>query len=605
MFLSRLKVCLSPASRGHLIAAVTVSVALVGVSALVWLDDPERGPAYCRLELAFLRFLEAGYLAALAVVLLGLPILSMLIIRGSRAKPRQRSVLRGLCATFSLALGLVLAEAVSAVWIARAGRPVVPAGGLRQSMLVDRQTLWPPVTMSDVSLPDTFDDPPGDPTLDLVVVGESSALGVPYQKWLSIGQIVAWQLELAVPERPARVQMVATSGDILELQHQRLAKLRRRPDLMIVYCGHNEFASRLNGARDVVHYDDDQAPAGFGLMVDEVESRSALCGLIHQAEEKCRLQLPPAPTGRRGLVDTPVYTPAEYTLLLTDFRRRLDAIAAFAERVRATAVFVIPPANDAGFEPSRSYLPASTPRWRRAAFQHEFEAAAALEARDPVAAIAAYRALLTGQPGFAEAHYRLARLLDQTGDLEGAYAHYVAARDHDGYPVRCMSAFQNVYREVAARHDVILVDGQAELHAIGFRGMLDDRLFQDAMHPSLRGQIALAQAILRQLCSRRALGWPADRPAPRVDPAQCARHFGVDRDAWKDICLWGTHFGAYASGLRYDPAPRRLRQRIYSEAYDRLVAGAAVESLGLSNVGIPEPVPAVDGAGVIRNAGSG
>jgi hypothetical protein len=29
-------------------------------------------------------------------------------------------------------------------------------------------------------------------------------------------------------------------------------------------------------------------------------------------------------------------------------------------------------------------------------------------------------------------------------------------------------------------------------------------------------------------------------------------------------------------------------------AYDRLVAGEAVESLGLPDVGIPEPVPAVD-----------
>ncbi len=344
-----------------------------------------------------------------------------------------------------------------------------------------------------------FADPPGDSDIDLVVVGESSAKGIPYQAWLSIGRLVAWKLQEAIPGAFVRVQILANSGDTLELQHQRLARLDRRPDLLIVYSGHNEFGSRLNGARDLPHYVDDRAPGAWRLVREQVEAVSPLCELIRQASEKCRLELPPAPGGDRDLVDRPAYTPGEYALLLADFRRRLDAIATYAGRVGATAVFLIPPGNDAGFEPNRSFLPAETPRAIREAFRRDFLEARRLEGVNPAAATAAYRALVARQPGFAEAHYRLGLLLDRNGDEEGAYRHFIAARDLDGYPIRCTVAFQDVYREIAARHDVILVDGQAELHAIGDRGQLDDHLFQDAMHPSLRGQIALAQAILRSL----------------------------------------------------------------------------------------------------------
>jgi lysophospholipase L1-like esterase len=584
----------APTRRIPRLAAVAVPAAIGIGAALFWLNDQIGTPAYWRAGLVFLTGVEAAYLVAVASVLVGVPVLTLLAIRRRRQGARRSIVARAWLVGASLAISLMMAESVAAVRLHRARHStVVPVGGLNRSMRVDRQRMWPPVSLEDVELPTRFADPPGDAVIDLVVVGESSAEGIPYQAWLSIGQLVAWKLGEAIPGRHVRLQIVATSGDTLELQHQRLARLERRPDLLIVYCGHNEFGSRLNGARDLPHYVDDRTPGAWRLLMEEVEAVSPLCELIRQASEQCRLELPPAPAGDRDLVDRPAYTPGEYALLLADFRRRLDAIATYAGRVGATAVFLIPPGNDAGFEPNRSFLPPETPRPLREAFRRDFLEARRLEGVDPAAATAAYRALVDRQPGFAEAHYRMGLLLDRAGDAEGAYRHFIAARDLDGYPVRCTVAFQDVYREIAARHDVILVDGQAELHAIGDRGRLDDHLFQDAMHPSLRGQIALAQAILRSLQARRAFGWPEGIPTPVIDPSRCVEHFGLGREAWKTICLWGIRFGDYTRWLRHDPTPHARRRRAYAEAYDRLVAGEAVESLGLPNIGIPRPVPTV------------
>jgi lysophospholipase L1-like esterase len=411
---------------------------------------------------------------------------------------------------------------------------------------------------------------------------------------VSVGAIVAWQLQEILPARPARLQVLAESGHTLEWQQRRLQHVTRRPEILIIYAGHNEISGRLFWWRDPPYYFDDELPTAWSLMVERAEAVSPLCGMIRETADKCRIAIPPPRTGYRALVDVPVYTSTEFTTLLLDFRRRLEAVVTYAERVGAIPVLILPPANDAGFEPNRSFLPAATPRGERNAFARDFLAARRLESGDPAAAITAYRALLARQPGFAEAHYRLAQLLDRASAWDEAYEHYVAARDLDGYPMRCVTAFHDIYREVAARHDCILIDSQAYFHAIGRHGLLDDHLFFDGMHPSFRGQIALAQAVLHSLRERGAFGWPADSPAPIIDPARCAEHFGLKRAAWRYVCAWGIMFYDLCHSMLYDQTRRRAMKQVFATAVDRIDAGEPAESLGIPSVGVPEPVPVSD-----------
>ena len=135
----------------------------------------------------------------------------------------------------------------------------------------------------------------------------------------------------------------------------------------------------------------------------------------------------------------------------------------YCRQIGALPILVAPPGNDAGFEPNRSILPPETPRAEREAFARAFQEARAREQTDPAGSIAAYRALIERQPGFAESHFRLARLLEARGDYEEAYRHYIEARDLDGHPFRCLTSFQDVYRELASEYEAILVDGQARL----------------------------------------------------------------------------------------------------------------------------------------------
>jgi hypothetical protein len=124
-------------------------------------------------------------------------------------------------------------------------------------------------------------------------------------------------------------------------------------------------------------------------------------------------------------------------------------------------------------------------------------------------------------------------------------------------------------------------------HAIGWHGLLDDHLFQDNVHPSFAGHVALAQGILDALHTRRAWGWTGGNNAPRIDFAQCASHFGLQAKDWRDIADRAYGFQHAASSLCYDPAQRRAKMRAWANAMKRLAAGEAPESVGLPNVGVP------------------
>ena len=82
----------------------------------------------------------------------------------------------------------------------------------------------------------------------IVVLGGSSASGEPFWPWLSVGQIVAWQLAEAVADRRFECEVVAYPGDSLEMQHHKLASLKRRPDgAVIIYAWPQRIRRAIRG----------------------------------------------------------------------------------------------------------------------------------------------------------------------------------------------------------------------------------------------------------------------------------------------------------------------------------------------------------------------
>ena len=464
-----------------------------------------------RIRLGFLTALLSGYLVVLAISLVGGVTLGWQCWRQRRRGPRRvhPAKARGLLFCLAMLLALGMAEITAGIWLGWTHRvPVLPVSF--------------PVKDESPNLPTRFASTE-DEAVHIVMVGESSAEGVPYQGWLSVGEIVAWQLRRAIPGRTFRVENQARPGTRLEQMHQRLAKLTHRPDAIIIYAGHNEFYARHAWTHEVSpYYLGDQgvlAPVPFRKIAERF---SRLVRLIDEAIDREQVAAPPPRIVRR-LIDAPSHTSQEHAELLADFRNRMEAIVSYCRQIGALPILISPPGNDADFEPNRSILPPECPRAEREAFAHAFEEARAREEADPAGSIAAYRVLIERQPGFAESHFRLARLLEARARYEEAYLHYIEARDLDGHPLRCLSSFQNVYREMASKFKAILIDGQAVFHSRHPHGMLDDYLFNDGFSSVVGGPCRAGRGR-----SRRAQGsgglWLArncTRSQDRLDGMRC------------------------------------------------------------------------------------
>ncbi len=357
-------------------------------------------------------------------------------------------------------------------------------------------------------LPRTLPASP-DNALRVVVIGGSSARGYPYHPRFSIGQIVAWRLGLAVPGRRVDLEILAHGGANLEGQYRKLSQIKYKPDALIIYSGHNELWTRYPWARRVRPSTD---------VASWARRRSPLARLIDEAIDANRVDAPPGAALAPPMIDWPTCDAAERAACLADFRRHMGQILAFCSRLDVLPILVIPPSNEGGWEPSRTVMPDSATAEERDAVARELESA---RTAGGDRAEAAYESLLSRWPGLAEAHFRLGRILRARGRSDEARRHFLDAREADGFVSRCPQAFQDVYRDLAAR-GTILIDGPAILRAMSTDGILDFNLFHDAHHPAFRAHVALAAAVLRAMHERGSLGWPAGF-APDLGPAECAR----------------------------------------------------------------------------------
>jgi hypothetical protein len=367
--------------------------------------------------------------------------------------------------------------------------------------------------------------------------------------------------------------------------HTKLATTRRRPELAILFAGHNEFSSRFDWGHSAYYYYDQIPPTPLTLQ-SLARRYSPLLRLIEETAQSLSVSVHPPHVITRQLVDVPVCTSEQYAERLTEFRARLGVMVTYLERIGAQVVLVIPPGNEAGLEPNRSFLPSSTLRADREAFASKFLAAREDESRNRLAAETAYLRLLEEQPRFAEGHFRLARMLEHDGRWDDAYQHYVAARDLDGMPFRLPSDYQQIYKDVGVEHPrATLIDGPAEFHAKAENGIVDDAFFADGLQPSLNGYTVLAQAILTKMQERRMFGWSADTPRPIVTPLACATHFQMNEARWQVVCNYTAWFYGRTAYLRYKPSERLAKEAKYGKAALELKAGVPFESVHLPGVG--------------------
>ncbi len=585
------------------IAAVVGAFLLLGAG-LPWLRAVTPHWMVIRIQIIFLWVLLGAFLLAVPAAAIGIVWSWTAIVRARKRRDRARfnRAMKWALLSSSCMASLMVMEAVVRfadqqsyrIPDPQLNKKKAPAPRGTRSPEIrprPRDRIGPGTEVQNDSLPSELPDAKtaGVADIRILVIGESSAKGEPYEPWVSVGQIVGWKLASVFPGRSVNVDVRARGGYCLEQALLPLNTLDYKPDAIILFSGHNEFHARYGWSRNVAHYADEGLESLLGLQ-ELARSSSSTTHEIFRNLDRFYGEAPPPPHISRELVDHPCFTPREYQYLLEEFERRLDSLLSYCKRVGTLPILIVPGSNDGAYEPSRSILAWNTTRQARAAFATEFRAARETEASDPPKAIALYRRLIAQHPEFAESHYRLGKLLVGTGDWNDAAREFAVARDEDALPVRCQSDFRALFSSVARRGDSMLVDAPSILAKISPHGILDDYIFHDAHHMNLLGTIAVAHDMLEQLRARHAFGWPDATAVPQIDLEQCARHFKIDRKKLVQVCerTWGFYSRqAYA---RYDPAVRVDVQQRFERAAIAIMTASPLDDSAPRSLTSMQPI---------------
>jgi tetratricopeptide (TPR) repeat protein len=410
--------------------------------------------------------LRVAILSLWLFVLGGIPIIAWRLANRPRGAARSASALGKLW--FSALVFLLASE---------------PSAALVGRVLDDPNRLAFPA-----SLPDP---PPGE--LHVAFVGESTMAGFPYLKF-GIPKVVGWQLEQMYPERKVVLDDLSAVGLNLRTALARLDRLTVRPQLLVLYSGHNEF-----------FYDVEELATELDTpweRFDWLFERSPLFRVVDRRISRYAGVQDLEAQGARTLVDRPIASPEAHEKRLARFDTQLGRLAGWCGRLQIAELWFVPAGSEADYAPNRSCLdqgPTDAEREEIASIEGE---GCLLQASGRFGEAAdRYRKGLDVYPNFAEFHFQLAECLLHEGRPADASPHYAQALEDDGLPVRMLATWRQKVSEVAARHAIPVVETDAVLRPYTSAGILDRSVFLDYVHPNLRAYYDLGMAAIARLGS--------------------------------------------------------------------------------------------------------
>jgi len=350
-------------------------------------------------------------------------------------------------------------------------------------------------------------------TYRIFCVGGSTTYGRPYNDTTSFA---GWLRELLPVVDTRRRWEVINAGGISYASYRvvRLMKelARYKPDLFIVYSGHNEFLEErsygaLRSTPSVVK--------SIAALLARTRIWSAMSLLLNRvgvtsvAEQERQVVLP-------GEVDTllrrfgPDIYERDDTLrdqVLLHYQSSLERMVDIAKSAEADIIFIVPASNQKDSSPFKSQHTDGISQSDRVHVENLLTRALEQmrEARWSEAAEILNKAIEI-DPRFAELHYRSGKALFALGRYEEAKAAFTRARDEDICPLRALSSMRDKIVEVTRATGSPTIDfiSLLEQRLLAEKGhnILGEEYFLDHVHPTIEANRMLALKLVEVLMER-------------------------------------------------------------------------------------------------------
>jgi tetratricopeptide (TPR) repeat protein len=340
-------------------------------------------------------------------------------------------------------------------------------------------------------------------------LGDSSAYGFPWGGSVAFTRLLGASLQAASPDREIEaVNAAAMSYGSVRLRVLEHEVLRYRPDVLVIYNGHNEFVER-GFYRDLLSRA--EPLDGVKKLLARWRLYSALTRLYERGREGGR-DAKGRSTGELLGLDV-----VRETSTNVSERDRSEVAALFEENVRAIlegargagvrVVLCTVPSNLSGWAPNQSAFAAGTSAPDRARIEALVrDGRAALAGGDAARAVTLLESARGLDATYAETQYRLGQVYEALGRWADAKESYVRARDEDSKPTRAPSRLNDAVRRLAAEYGATLVDVERDFESAAPHGIVGFDLIEDYVHPKPEGHRRIAFALYRAFLSEGLVG---------------------------------------------------------------------------------------------------
>ena len=328
--------------------------------------------------------------------------------------------------------------------------------------------------------------PSAEGEIRIAAIGGSTMLGFPYEPHYSIGHVLAWQLRQMYPEHEVQLENLAVTGANLEQALARLGDLRKKPDVILVYSGHNQFFHRLEELS--------LARAASWGAIDEWMSISAVFRIVNPLLAQ-QMMVTKSPEGDRHLCGIRI---CPEHLLKTRLRRYASQLENFFRWAKQNDIAVVccsPVAGESDFEPNLS-LGDPGDLATMAAIENQWSKVRSLQQNQEwTVALDLCSSLLQKYPGVAEFHFRAGECCLKLDRPDAARSHFEKAINMDQFPIRALDSYREAALQVARQNGVTYLDTEDVMRRHSEHGQLSAEFFLDGVHPNLRSTFLIGRAV--------------------------------------------------------------------------------------------------------------
>ena len=330
-------------------------------------------------------------------------------------------------------------------------------------------------------------------------LGGSTTYGRPYDDMTSF---CGWLRELLPVADPNQKWELINAGGISYASY-RVAALTEElveyePDVLIVYCGQNEFLERRTYSGII---DMPESVRGLGAILSRTRIYSGISRLVKgkSGEEKGETL-----DGEVNTILDQSVGPENYQRdegleeqVLAHYRYNMARIVDIARAGGAKVLFVTPASNMRNCSPFKSQHADGLSEEQLAKWDELIGRAE--ESSDPGEALKNLDLAMEIDDQFAEAHYKRGRMLEELKRFAEAKTAYQRALDEDVCPLRALSPMPGIVKEVAADREVPVVDFVTLVDEASPNGIPGEDMFLDHVHPTIEGHRILAVAIVEAM----------------------------------------------------------------------------------------------------------